>query len=272
MLPSTIVHPCKPQDARSSTSNIDIMTTELQSLSELISHNSQDNMILIPAGTFVMGSNEGEAEGPIHEVMVDNFWIDTTPVTNQQFADFFERTGYVTTATKERRQDWTTHAGAGRENHPVVLVSWFDAEAYARWAGKRLPTEAEWEKAARGGLVQKKYPWGDEAASTARVNWMQMYQTGESVPTTVVGSFPPNLFGIFDMAGNVWEWCRDWYDDHAYGEACRRNPSGPETGVYRVRRGASWNVRETFRLRCANRGAMLPQSYHPNLGFRCVRS
>ncbi len=210
--------------------------------------------------------------GPAHDVVVDKFWIDTTPVTNRQFAEFIKDTGYITTATAERQPDWMTHACPGREEHPVVLVSWLDAEAYARWANKRLPTEAEWEKAARGGLSGKKYPWGDEAPAKDRVNWMQMHREGEGLPTTVVGTFPPNRFGIFDMVGNVWEWCQDWYDDDTYGKEGRRNPSGPETGIYRVRRGASWNVREAFRLRCTNRGAMPPKRYHPNLGFRCARS
>lgn len=229
------------------------------------------DMVRVPGGDFVMGSDEGEAEGPAHVVAVDEFWMDKTPVTNRDFACFIENTGYVTTATADKRSDWKTYAQPGRERHPVVLVSWHDAQAYALWANKRLPTEAEWEKAARGGLEGRQFPWGDSLPTHETACWDRAHKGGE-LPTRPVGSYRPNGFGLFDMVGNVWQWCADWYSDDAYGPERRENPRGPLTGTYRVRRGASWNVREAFRLRCANRGAMPPDSYHPNLGFRCVVS
>jgi formylglycine-generating enzyme len=235
-----------------------------------VAHDGQ--MVRVPTGEFVMGCDEGEAEKPAHSVVLDEFWIDAAPVTNAEFSRFIRESGYVTTATAARRQDWSSYARIERQRHPVVQVSWHDAAAYAQWAEKRLPTEAEWEKAARGGLVGQLFPWGDALPSAELVNWNRVCEDGAELPTTAVASFPPNAYGIYDMAGNVWEWCNDWYDDNAYASAERVNPSGPVTGTYRVRRGASWNVREAFRLRCANRGAMPPESYHPNLGFRCARS
>jgi formylglycine-generating enzyme required for sulfatase activity len=247
---------------------MEIMVGQLRKTGEALS--SPTGMVRIPAGEFIMGDDEGDAEGPAHAVFLDEYWIDANPVTNQEFARFIEATGFITTATMAGKQDWTTHAYPGRESHPVVLVSWTDAEAYAIWAGSKLPTEAQWEKAARGGLVGKRFPWGDDMPSENRVNWNRTYVSGE-LPTSPITTFPPNALGVYDMAGNVWEWCHDWYSDDTYSAEPRRDPAGPAAGTYKARRGASWNVREAFRLRCANRGAMPPDSYHPNLGFRCVR-
>jgi formylglycine-generating enzyme required for sulfatase activity len=167
----------------------------------------------------------------------------------------------------------------------VLSVSWYDAVAFCKWRTAttgslfRLPTEAEWEKAARGGLEQKLFPWGDEIPHTGeRACWHRwMYEIG----TLPVGSFAPNGYGLYDMAGNVWEWCSDWYADDYYAsisesisesasEEVQKNPAGPETGTFKVRRGAGWNIGEPFRMRCANRGAMPAEQYWPNLGFRCV--
>jgi len=245
-------------------------------------------MVRIPAGAFRMGSEDGSpAERPVHEVWVDEFALDETPVTNEQFAAFVASTGHLTTLERllriARREEgetslqgqsasaptWRTHATAGRAEHPVVLVSWHDADAYAKCAGKRLPTEAEWEKAARGGLNQKKFPWGDESPR-GRARWEQVTVNFGLAPTSAVKSFDPNAFGVYDMAGNTWEWCLDWYSESYYALGASTNPGGPESGPYRVRRGASWNVREDFRLRCANRGAMPPDRSWPNLGFRCA--
>lgn len=251
---------------------------------EDIAAESTTSMVLIPAGEFLMGSEVGsDFERPVHAVYVDAFRIDATPVTNAQFARFVEATGYRTTAESagvdsgapdERRgaaPSWRTYATPERAEHPVVYVSWFDADAYARWCGKRLPTEAEWEKAARGNLEGKLFPWGDAAADASRINWNRLHtDVALPPPTTPVRSFPPNGYGVHDTAGNVWEWCRDWYRDDYYSVSPRENPQGPEVGRFKVRRGASWNVREAFRLRCANRGAMLPENFWPNIGFRCV--
>jgi formylglycine-generating enzyme len=248
---------------------------------------TQNGMILIPAGEFLMGSEEGsEVEKPIHQVELDAYFIDSTPITNAQFAEFASATGYRTTperldrivhmhegGSQTPKISWRMFATPDRQNHPVIYVSWHDAIAYSKWVGKRLPTEAEWERAARGGLQGKRFPWGDGSPGLGYANWNQVQPNSSSAPpTTEVTTFPPNNFGVYDSSGNVWEWCADWYIDPYYVISERRNPGGPVEGEYRVRRGASWNVREDFRLRCANRGAMLPDSSWPNLGFRCAVS
>lgn len=245
----------------------------------------QAGMVLVPEGHFWMGSDQGsKAERPVHRVWVDTFFMDATPVTNKQFAAFVATTGYQTMAERlEARMQadetlhpgpavtWRTFATPDRADHPVVMVSWHDANTFAHWTGRRLPTEAEWERAARSGLEHKLYPWGDEAPDGARVCWMRA-QLGGTMPGTLpVRSFPQNAYGIYDMAGNVWEWCNDWYRDPYYYTSPESNPEGPESGQFRSRRGGAWNVREAFRLRCSNRGAMLPDGFWPNLGFRCVR-
>jgi len=249
-------------------------------------------MAFIPAGEFWMGGEDGsEAEKPAHKVWLDAYYIDAVPVTNAQFAQFIRETGYSTTSEQLKRlldaddqvdgegapakcsYSWRDFASAGREDHPVVCVSWFDAERYATWAGKRLPTEAEWEGAARGGLERKSFPWGDEQPDEHLVNWNRATALVQiPPPTTQVSSFAPNGYGCFDMVGNVWQWCDDWYDDYAYRDGHDRNPHGPAQGLYKTRRGGAWNVREAFRLRCSNRGAMYPEYFWPNLGFRCAWS
>jgi formylglycine-generating enzyme len=241
-------------------------------------------MKLIPAGKFIMGSKGwGEFEEPIHEVYVDDFLIDETHVTNKQFSNFIESTGYRTTAEINgsalgyingemkniKGLQWRNYFTPERANHPVVLVSWSDAYEFAKWAGKRLPTESEWEKAARGGLVQKLYPWGDSEPLTETCNWGK--QTKDFPPTTPVKAFAPNDFGLYDMAGNVWNWCNDWFGENYYSNEIHENPPGESKGVTKVRRGASFNIVQTFRLRCANRGAFSPNSYAINIGFRCVK-
>lgn len=239
-------------------------------------------MVMVPAGRFVMGSSSGaDAEGPVHEVFVDQFLLDRSPVSNDDFAVFVSESGYRTTAEVQtpspetdgahRPPVWTEFAGAGRERHPVVCVSWVDAVEYAKWSGKRLPTEAEWERAARGGLAACKFPWGDDDPTDARCQWSRAAD-GVVIATADSSTLEPNAFGLHSMVGNVWEWCADWYDEAYYAAKQVANPPGPSHGTYRVRRGGAWNVRETFRLRCANRGAMQPLASWPNLGFRCARS
>ena len=228
-------------------------------------------MVAIPAGVFIMGSDEDEAASPAHKVYLHGFQIDATLVTNAQFERFVGDSGYKTAPAPSRRPGWRDFSTQARREHPVVYVSWHDAQAFARWAGKRLPTEAEWEKAARGGLETKQFPWGDELPTDQVVNWNKLQTKQDELPTTTVGSFPPNGYGLYDMAGNVWEWCADWYSDETYATIQTGNPAGPASGAYRVRRGASWNVREPFRLACSNRGAIPPDSYHPNVGFRFAR-
>jgi len=228
-------------------------------------------MVQIPTGEFVMGSNLQVTESPIHTVFIDSFWMDECAVTNSDFSAFVAATGYKTSTEQEGKTPWHAYAQPDRAHHPVVMVSWFDADAFANWAGKRLPTEAEWEKAATGSLASPTYPWGDADPDDTRVTWNGRLIGDQAPPTQPVRSYPPNSYGLIQMAGNVWEWCMDWYSDSYYAECPASNPPGPAHGIYRVRRGASWNVREAFRLRCNNRGALLPSASHINMGFRCAR-
>lgn len=237
-----------------------------------------EDMVLIPAGSFLMGSESGsEFEKPVHGVYLDAYLIDATPVTNAQFEAFVKATGYCTTAEEREKLEpsekpsWRTFASSDRKEHPVVCVSWYDAVAFAKNVGKRLPTEAEWEKAARGSLENRLFPWGDEQPAEGRTNWNQVQNGQSAPPTSAVRTYAPNKFGIYDISGNTWEWCEDWYMNEYYASSPDKNPRGPGVGHFRVRRGASWNVREAFRLRCANRGAMPPDSFWPNIGFRCAR-
>ena len=244
-----------------------------------------EGMLLIPRGSFQMGSADaGEFEGPPHEVFLDDFQMDAVPVTNGQFSRFVRETGYRTTAEEAGRAwgykngefglvpglTWQAYATPDRELHPVVQVSWHDASAYCEWADKRLPTEAEWEKAAQGGAGGRLYPWGETAPNGTQSNFAR--GATEVPPTTQVAQFAANGFGLYDMVGNVWQWCADWFSETYYATGPGVNPPGPDAGATRVRRGGSWNVIQPFRLRCANRGAAPPATSTPNLGFRCVRS
>lgn len=241
-------------------------------------------MRLVPSGKFLMGSEGwGEFEKPIHEVFIDDFLMDETHVTNLQFSEFIKQTGYKTTAElkgsasgyengvmKELKGlSWKTYFIGGRENHPVILVSWYDANEFAKWADKRLPTEAEFEKASKGGNVQTLYSWGNDEPSSATCNFGK--QTIDVPPTTDVKTFSPNAYGLYDMAGNVWNWCNDWYSENYYSLGENENPQGGKIGITKVRRGASFNIIQTFRLRCANRGAYSPDTFAINIGFRCVK-
>ena len=168
-------------------------------------------------------------------------------------------------ATGHRKPKYWSYSRLNQPNQPVVGVSWVDAVAYARWAGKRLPTEAEWEKAARGGLSGRKYPWGDTIDSS-KARYGQDWSTGK--PTSV-GSYSANGYGLYDMAGNVWEWCSDWYGSDYYSSSPSRNPQGPSSGIYRVLRGGSWYSIPSA-LRAANRNNNNPTNTNNNNGFRCV--
>ena len=231
-----------------------------------------------------MGSTDPDAgpyERPVHEVYVDAFRMMDAPVTNFEFASFVEATDYATTAEQMldgmQRPSWREFASLERADHPVVCVSWVDAVAYSTWLTKhmgsqfRLPTEAEWEKAARGGLEQNLFPWGDDDA-TGRACWNRWNVLPNG--TQSVRSFASNGYGLFDMAGNVWEWCHDYYYDDAYAQHVAagvvHNPTGPSEGRLRVRRSAAWNIGEPFRMRCANRGAMIQTHSWPNMGIRLV--
>jgi sulfatase modifying factor 1 len=202
-------------------------------------------MVLIPAGDFQMGSNDSDDEKPVHTVYLDAFYIDIYEVTNAQYKKFMD-------ATKYKEPNYWNDSKFNAPNHPVVGVRWNDAVAYTKWAGKRLPTEAEWEKAARGGLVGKKYPWGDNLTHDD-ANYSGTGGKDKWVNTSPVGSFAPNGYGLYDMAGNVWEWCADWYDSKYYASSPKSNPKGPSSGERAVLRGGSWYFSFDSYLRVADR-------------------
>ena len=280
-----------------------------------------------------------DGEGPIRRVLLDPFFIDACAVTNAQFAQFVKAANYKTeaeafgwsfvfhslvppkaaaTVNKAVLEApwwwpitgacWRRPEGPGtsvvkRPNHPVVHVSWNDAAAYCQWAGKRLPTEAEWECAARGGLVQKRYPWGDELTPDGKHHsniWQGRFpehNTAEDghVAAAPARSFPPNGYGLYNMTGNVWEWCADWFSPSPLprhsreggkpgrGQAVKsglpdqpgavENPKGPSSGTSRSMRGGSYLCHASYcnRYRVAARSSNTPDSSTGNLGFRCVR-
>ena len=308
---------------------------------------SYDGMVKIEGGQFVMGGNNSQAradEMPQHQVALKSFWIDATEVTNADFAQFVEATGYETIAEqvididemmkqlppgtprpdpsllqpfslvfKEQPKGqnmyhpgnwWNMVPGAnwhqpfgpgssieGMEDHPVVHVAWYDALAYCKWAGKRLPTEAEWEYAARGDQVDKIYPWGNDSIRASHANYWQGEFPIENtsadrfVRTSPVKSFPPNPVGLYDMAGNVWEWTSDWYHFHYYYTAAEtdlsENPVGPTTSFdpdeptvpKKVIRGGSFLCNDSYcsGYRVAARMKSSPDTGTEHTGFRCVR-
>jgi len=278
--------------------------------------------VLLGGATFLMGTEDDvgfpeDGEGPIREVTVRPYRIDTTAVTNSQFSRFTKDTGYKTEAeqfswsfvfhsfvpTKTATQIdrtvaitpwwwpvdgayWAKPEGpesslAGRWDHPVVHISWNDALAYCAWSGKRLPTEAEWEFAARGGIQGARYPWGDDLTpgDNHLCNiWQGTFpdrNSGEDgfTGTAPVKSFPANGYGLYDVSGNVWEWCADWFSPDYHVASSADNPVGPSSGEARSMRGGSYLCHESYcnRYRIAARSANTPDSSTGNLGFRCAQ-
>jgi formylglycine-generating enzyme required for sulfatase activity len=280
-------------------------------------------MVRIPAGTFWMGSEDpdtfpDDGEGPVREVRVSGYCIDPKAVTNAQFAAFVKATGWRTDAERfgwsyvfsqfvtdrgavldgvvpdapwwlpVEGATWRAPEGPGSEigrraNHPVVHVSWRDAAAYARWAGKRLPTEAEWEKAARGGLDRARFPWGEEFTPHGqhRCNtWQGRFPTVNTAADGYLGTAPvtayrPNAYGLYNTSGNVWEWCADWFSPSWHAEDrpdTRADPRGPGSGDGRVIRGGSYLCHESYcnRYRVAARTQNTPDSTTGHTGFRCA--
>jgi formylglycine-generating enzyme required for sulfatase activity len=266
----------------------------------------KDGMALVhvPAGSFAMGSDVWDEELPVHNVYLNGYWIDQTEVTNAMFAKFIEATLYQTDAEKiGSGWDWNVNEGVwrkveganwrqprgagsditGLENHPVVQVSWNDAQAYCEWAGRRLPTEAEWEKAARGSKDNRSYPWGDDVAEAGKrlnfadrnlpVNWANLQADDGFEYTAPVGSYSLGVspYGVLDMSGNVWEWTADRYSIDYYSRSEPQNPTGPANGKRHVLRGGSW-FNDLRDMRSAYRAADLPDASYTDLGFRCSQS
>jgi formylglycine-generating enzyme required for sulfatase activity len=274
-------------------------------------------VVTLQGGSFRMGSVDARAyaadgEGPIHNVQLAPFRIDAVTVSNARFATFVDATGHLTEAERfgwsfvfagflpddfgETRAvadapwwrqvygaDWCHPAGPGsdldgRADHPVIHVSWNDAQACCIWSGTRLPTEAEWEYAARGGQRGMAYPWGN-GLEPEGCHLMNVFQG--SFPhhntmadgfagTAPVDAFPSNRYGLHNMTGNVWEWCADWFDPGYYQRSARQNPAGPPSGTHRVMRGGSYLCHESYcrRYRVSARSANTPDSSTGNLGFR----
>jgi formylglycine-generating enzyme required for sulfatase activity len=277
-------------------------------------------MAKLPGGAFDMGSTGSEAysadgEAPVHTVELTPFSIDTVTVSIARFGEFVDSTGFVTEAERFgwsfvfggflpddfpdtrgvadapwwrqvyganwRHPDGPASDIAEIADHPVTHVSWNDAQAYCRWNGTRLPTEAEWEYAARGGQTASVFPWGDELEPEGehRMNVFQGTFPGENslddgyAGTAPVDSYPPNGFGLYNATGNVWEWCADWFDPGYYAGSGRRDPVGPASGTHRVMRGGSYLCHASYcrRYRVAARSANTPDSAAGNIGFRVAR-
>ena len=270
----------------------------------------------LTGGTFAMGSEEekypSDGEGPVREVTISAFRIAAHAVTNDEFARFVDATGFPTLSERlgssfvfggllpddfpptqavaatpwwrlVEGADWRHPEGPhsdlrDRGDHPVIQITWDDAAAYCEWAGVRLPTEAEWEYAARGGLAGTRYPWGDERepAGAHRMNVFQgEFPGGDTgadgfVGTAPVDSFEPNGFGLFNTCGNVWEWCADHFDATFHRTGDPLDPTGPPTGTHRVMRGGSYLCHDSYcwRYRVAARSANTPDSSAGNIGFR----
>jgi formylglycine-generating enzyme required for sulfatase activity len=220
-------------------------------------------MVLIPAGPFIMGSNADDLdETPQREVDLPAFEIDLFEVTNAQFAAFVETTGYQTDEEKGGAAGWRSFYTEGKDNHPAVKVSWNDAVAYCQWAGKRLPTETEWEKAARG-TDGRTYPWGNDWDPEKANVKATGYRGTIPVGSLGAGASP---YGVFDMAGNVWEWTADWYQP--YPGSSYQDPYYGEK--FRVTRGGGW-FEEADTARTSNRNSTSSTAANDDLGFRCVR-
>lgn len=280
---------------------------------------SRPEMALLEGGEFLMGDTDswaypGDGEGPLRRIRLDPFWIDRSALSNAEFAAFVEETGHVTEAERfgwsfvfagllpddfaptrgvahapwwrqVEEADWRCPEGPqsgldGRTDHPVLHVSWNDARAYCEWAGKRLPSEAEWEYAARGGFEGQPFPWGDELepGGEHRMNVWQGAFPGENTcadgfyGTCPVGAYPANGYGLHNMTGNVWEWCADWYSPDFHTRDRRTNPHGPPGGTHRSTRGGSYLCHHSYcrRYRVAARNSLEPESTTGNTGFRCA--
>ncbi len=224
-------------------------------------------MILVPAGTFTMGN--GSSDAPIHKVYLDDYYIDKYDVTNLLYKACVAAGGCAQPHSLSSATHSDYYANSQYDNYPVINVDWNQAKAYCAWRGSDLPSEAQWEKAARG-TDGRTYPWG-EGIDTTFAN----YSDSKIGDTTAVGSYEKGKspYGVYDMAGNVWQWVNDWYDANYYrtlGDNAS-NPQGPSSGQYRVLRGGSWGADNDL-IRSALRSWYDPSNSNVNVGFRCSRS
>jgi serine/threonine-protein kinase len=235
--------------------------------STIVSEKDGMVMLYVPAGEFDMGSDEGpEDESPVHTVYLDAYWIDQTEVTNDQYRMCVEAGG-CNPPKNTSFFNITEYA-----EHPVVYVNWNDANDYCQWAGRKLPTEAQWEKAARG-TDGRTFPWGEEI-NCSRANYLGCTEFAGTNPVGYYGEPGESPYGALDMAGNVWEWVADWYDSDYYRITPRENPIGPISGDTRVVRGGSWDMveyaaRSTFRLFSLE---IISTVALKSIGFRCANS
>ena len=290
----------------------------------IISVTDISRMVKIPAGPFLMGTNSAiaypaDGEGPRRSVQLDEFWIDETSVTNLDFSEFVQATGYQTEAEllgwsfvpsyliseSDKHHvvgqsentpwwmgvngaDWLHPLGPNSSiaeilDHPVVHISWNDANSFAQWSGKRLPTEAEWEKAARGGNENSIYPWGDELnldgefACNIWQGEFPDFNSGDDgyIGTAPVYSFAPNGYGLYNVCGNVWEWCMDWWSDNSHYRNNYQqisNPNGPTSGDNKVIKGGSYLCHDSYcnRYRISARTSQPKNGFTAHIGFRCV--
>ena len=248
----------------------------------------------IPAGEFLMGAADAEDDQrPVHRVHVSEFFIGRFPVTQDEYARFVRATSHPAPAVRglplitAGGRDGVFKANAapyvwvngepdaGHRSHPVVLIKYDDALVYCAWMSEtlnrpvRLPTEAEWEKAARGGVDGLQYPWGDDI-DPSRCNFLVDPSMKHQRSTRPTGTYPPNPYGLYDMAGNVWEWVSDWYSADYYASSEMRDPRGPQSGAMRIVRGGSWVNEDVGMLRCAYRHKIPPDTYAYSMGFRIV--
>jgi formylglycine-generating enzyme required for sulfatase activity len=236
-----------------------------------------EGMVLIPAGSFQMGSDDGDSdEKPVHTIQISSFYMDKYEVTNAEYKKCVDAGSCRAPLSVESYSRRSYYGDRWYHNHPVIYVDWNQAKAYCEWSGGRLPTEAEWEYAARGGIEGKNYPNGDNIncgdANYCRSSYCDDCKGygGKDDDTHPVGSYAANGYGLYDMAGNVWEWVSDWYDENYYKNSPPRDPQGPSNGKYRVVRGGSW-LPSTYGVRVSSRARSVTTHWYDGLGFRCAR-